>query len=73
MLANNTTEIPAVDNDWSGRWRIGRCRLGNKCQTRQRVNWNSMVWPVGVVVLIYNSLTDTLLASHQAAVTLLTT
>jgi len=73
--SNQTTqvvEIPAVDDDWSGRWWIGRRRLDDECQTWQRVHWNSVVRPVRVVILVDNSFTHTLLASHQAAVPLST-
>ena len=61
-----------MDDDWSGRWRIGRRRLDDERKTWQCVHWNAVVRPVRVVILVDDSLTHTLLASHQAAVPLST-
>ena len=64
--------VPAVDNDWSCRRWISCRGLGNERETWQRVSWDAMVRPVSVVILINDSLSDTLLATHEAAVPLST-
>jgi len=61
-----------MDNDGTGRWRIGCRGLGNERKTRKCVSRDAVVRPVSVMILVDDSLDNALLWTHQTTVPLST-